>query len=95
MEGRRFITPDEAIKLLGDAKEIHTFRSGSMMLIGADRSRESVIDALRSNPQSIEIGGEQCRAMGHGLVVDSGGPLFIEVDKDVLNAFDPVKEEAA
>lgn len=87
----RFITPEEAIALLDpNADRIHTFRSG-MILIGADWDKSDIIQTLKDNPDSIQIGGEQCRAMGHGLVVDSNGLLFIEVDKEVLDKFDPIE----
>lgn len=45
---RRFITPDEAINLLDEGKQIHTFRNPGGMLIGADCSRESIIEKLKS-----------------------------------------------
>lgn len=78
------ITPDEAITLLPDGDQIHTFRSGTGILIGADWSRKSIIEALRNNPDMIEIGGDGCKSMGHGLVcwTSNTDPLFIEADKD-------------
>jgi len=80
-----FLTPEQATKLLGKRKEIHTFRSGGRMLIGADWTRKELITAFDKYRDQIEIGGDQCKAMGHGLVVWTGNePLFIEVDKDEL-----------
>jgi hypothetical protein len=84
MEKRVILTADQAIKLLGKRKEIHTFANPRGMLLGADHSRKSLIEDLK-NARSIEIGGDQCKAMGHGLVMYmKNEPLFIEVDKDEL-----------
>lgn len=88
---RRFITPKEAIGLLNEGDNIHTFRNTTGMLIGADHSRESIIESINSNPDKIEIGGSACRSMKHGLIVDVDGFLFIETNEEKLNKFDPVK----
>ena len=87
---RKFITPEEAISLLKKSSQIHTFRNTGNILIGCDWRKKEVIKTLKANPDKIEIGGEQCRSMGHGLVVDSGGYLFIETDDKALNKFDPL-----
>jgi hypothetical protein len=80
------LTPKQAESVLLKGKQIHTFRSGTGMLIGCDWSRKSIIEALKNNPDRIEIGGDQCKRMGHGLVVwtSETDPLFIECDKDKL-----------
>ena len=87
---RRFITPEEAISLLNDGDTIHTFRNSPGMLMGADHSRKSILKTINDNPDKIEIGGEGCRSMNHGLVVNDDGPLFIETNEEKLNAFDPI-----
>lgn len=89
---RIFITTAEAISLLPLYDSIHTFRSSSFALIGADWSRKALIDAIKTS--ECEIGGEQCKRMGHGLVVHSGGPLFVEVDKDKLQALEDSKQKS-
>jgi len=82
----RFITPDEAIDLLIDGEEIHTFRNQNGILIGCDIERESIIERLKANPAKIEIGGETCRKLNHGIVLEDGtGYLFIETDQEKLN----------
>jgi len=89
---KRLITPDEAIGLLNDGEEIHTFvnpRAG--MMIGTDHSRESLIKRIKENPDKLEIGGEACRRMNHGLILKDDGNLFIETNEEKLNAFDPPK----
>lgn len=87
---RKFITPEEAINLLNDTEEIHTFRNPNGMLIGCDISKNSIIEILKSNPGKIEIGGETCRIMNHALIVEDGGFLFIETNEEKLNLFDPL-----
>ena len=89
---KRFITPEEAINLLNNDEQIHTFRNPNSMLIGADHDRESIIERLEANPDKIQIGGEQCRRMKHGLILEDGGYLFIETNEEKLNAFDPLED---
>jgi len=89
---KRLITPDEAISLLIEGEEIHTFHNARGMLLGCDNSREDIIERLRAQPDKIEIGGPQCRKMGHGIILWEGenNPLFIESNEEKLNVFDPV-----
>jgi hypothetical protein len=78
------LTKDQAKALIGKRKQVHTFRSGSSILIGADWSRKSIIDAIEKT-DLIEIGGEACKRMGHGLVVWTvNDPLFVEADKEEI-----------
>ncbi len=88
---KKFITPDEAISLLNEDEQIHTFRNPNGMLLGADHNRESLIKLLRANPDKIQIGGEACRRINHGLIIDDGGYLFIETNEKKLNTFDPLE----
>ena len=97
---KRFITADEAISLLPDKNEIHTFinNPSPIALVGADWSREDLIEKLR-NADKIEIAGAQARSMDHGLAVYDDSAmyqsdiLFVETDKDKLDKFDkPGKE---
>lgn len=82
-----FLSKEQAKKLI-KGKSIHTFRTGTGLLLGADWSRESLLDAIEnSSENALEIGGEQCKAMGHGLVIwtSQKDPLFVEVDKSELD----------
>jgi len=89
---KRFITPKEAISLLNDDKQIHTFRNPTNgILLGCNNSRESIIERLEANPDKIEIGGDACRRMEHGIALDDRGYLFIETNEEKLNAFDPLE----
>ena len=89
MKQARFITHEQAVSLLSDSENIHTFRQSGFGLIGADWSRKGVIDTMKAHEQTLQIGGDQCRKMRHGLVLNDGDYLFIEVDTDKLNEFDP------
>lgn len=96
MSEKRYITPDEAISLLPDGEDVHTFVDNGW-LIGADWSREDIIDKINS-ADVREITGPAARGMGHGLVVYNKSAkyqsdlLFIETDKTRLDAFDPAEE---
>lgn len=84
-DDRHVLTTEEAIAMLPDGDSIHTFLSGPMFLIGADLSRDKIIEAIRDS--ECELGGEQCTAMGHGLVVNIGdSPLFVETRKEKADA---------
>ena len=88
---KRLITFEEAVSLLNEGETIHTFRNGGAMLLGCDYSREGVLYIIKQHESTLEIGGEACRNLKHGLVVeDSAGYLFIETNEDKLNAFDPL-----
>lgn len=86
------ITSAQAKKLLGDKTRIHTFRNpGAGMLIGCDIDRdklEAIIDKSK-----CEIAGARAKALGHGLVVHDGDPLFVEAeipqDESTLETADP------
>ena len=87
-KSKLFITPEQAISLLAEGEYIHTFRA-NRVLIGADRTREEVINLFNDYPKSIQIGGNQCVLLGHGIVVeDITGYLFISHDKQKLIDFE-------
>lgn len=94
---KRFITAKEAESLLPDKDKIHTFYNMPFGLLGADWDREEIIEAL-TKEDTIEITGETARSMSHGLAVYSKNItrqsqiLFVETDKEKLDAFDPIKE---
>ena len=83
---RVLLTAEQAIAMLPDGETIHTFRSRPGILIGADWERAELIDAIR-HAVGRELGGEQCRAFGHGLVVwtDESSPLFVETQQEAAN----------
>ena len=78
------LTPEQAESMLPDGGSIHTFLNPfANTLIGADWTREEVLNLLRRSPQ-LELGGEMCQGMNHGLVVkDDDRNVFIECRKDL------------
>ena len=96
-DGKKFLTTEEAIALLPEGDEIHTFYSTGVCLVGADWERSDILQKLTES-DCIELSGEQARGMGHGLAAYREGArlvdiLFIETDKDKLDQFDPLVEE--
>ena len=76
------LTTDQAIGLLSNDERIHTFTQAGPAILGCDVDRNELIEII--NKSECEIGGEQCKRMGHGLAVWNNGPMFIEVDKDKI-----------
>lgn len=60
------VTVEQAISILPDGKDIHTFYNPGFGLIGADFSREKLIDRLRKS-DFLELTGERAKGMNHGL----------------------------
>ncbi len=95
---KKIITADEAIELLPDSDNIHTFINMPLGLVGADWSKEEIIDKLKRS-DTIEITGECARRMDHGLAVYNKDAkwqsdiLFVETDKEKLDKFDPPGKE--
>lgn len=80
MEEKKVLTAVEAIAMLPDGEEIHTFRNSSFALMGADWKRKSLIEAL--NKYEVEVPGAQAQAMGHGMAFcDDHGWVFVETKK--------------
>lgn len=97
MPQRRYITAEEAISLLPEGNEIHTFYNVPFGLVGADWDRADILQKL-AEADKIEIAGETARSIGHGLAVYDNDTkwqsevLFVETDKYKLNEFDPIEE---
>jgi len=71
--------------------KVHTFLNPGHMLLGADWSMKAFVDAVEESDQ-IEIGGDQCKSMGHGLVIWRGDdPVFIECDEEIIKEFEESK----
>lgn len=68
---------EDAIKMIPDTEDIHTFVNPSGMLLGADWSREDIIEAF--NKYGVQRSGEQAVRMKHGLVFHDGNKhVFVE-----------------
>ena len=75
-EERIKLDAEQAASLIADGEEVHTFRAGGAILIGADWERAEILEILRI--YTPEIGGEKCRAMNHGIAVrDEASWMFI------------------
>jgi hypothetical protein len=82
------LSAEEAISLLPDRKYVHNYvNPSSGMMIGCDLERSEAEDHIRKAVQR-EIGGPECQAMKHGLVVWNTEThlSFFETDMDRLNA---------
>lgn len=92
-EERILLTKEQALSLIPKRGQVHTFRSGTGILIGADWKVSTLRKAIKEAwSDDIEIGGPQCLAMGHGLVIwtSKNNPLFIQVDNLELQKFNPL-----
>lgn len=81
--GQIVITLEEALKLLPEKEDIHTFMNPAAgMLLGADWSRDDVVKALALSKE-IHLTGEAAQAMDHGLAIfrGDGATVFIETRK--------------
>jgi len=90
---RVFLTKEQAIDCLPEGDNIHTFLSPNKhMLLGADESREDIIKYINNDEYRVEIGGEQCRSYGHGLVLscEDRPPIFIEANEGKLKKYDVI-----
>ena len=75
-----FLTYDEAVALLPDGDQIHTYLDGGLALIGADWDRAAVLALLREAEPEIEVTGPAAQSMGHVMAAyqADGTPVFIE-----------------
>lgn len=83
---KAYISPEQAISVLPDGDSVHTFYNPGFGLVGADWSKEEIVDKLR-NSDRIELTGPMARNMGHGICAYSKDAkyqsdiLFIETDE--------------
>jgi hypothetical protein len=92
---RLILTADEATALLPDGDDyVHCFSQPSAgMFIGTDHERAGVEDVFRKAKQ-IEIGGDNCKGMGHPLVVWTGDDRlrFFAADMEKVAAFEAARD---
>lgn len=81
MENQIFLTPEQAQKCLFKSETIHVFSNPNGMLLGMDHKRSYILEMF-NEADKIEIGGETCRKMGHGIVIhkQNGDLLFVQCD---------------
>lgn len=91
------LTKEEVLYCLKDSEYIHTYKNAAFGLIGADWQKNELIDLL-DEADDIQIGGEGCRSMGHGIVIFPSGAkyqsqlVFVECDNDKLLEIEKTKE---
>ena len=89
-----YLNYDEAVSLLPNKEDIHTFYNPSFGLMGADWSREDILNKLKEADVVIELTGEQAKLMKHGMCAYSKNAqfhneiLFIETDEEKLSIFE-------
>lgn len=90
---KRYITYEEAASLLPDGDYVHTFYNNAFGLMGADWSKEEILDKLRKS-EIIELTGYKARSMGHGMCAYNKDTeyhsdiLFIQTDAEKLEKMD-------
>ena len=90
---KKYLTKEEAISVLPQGESIHTFYNTGFGLVGADWSREDIIDKIQKS-DIIELTGALARGMNHGICAydkDSkylSDVLFIETDESKLSVID-------
>ena len=82
---RIFLTPQQARDcLIVKDKQVHNFIPMGFGLCGADWHIFDVEQCL-DEATSIEIGGDNCRKLGHGIVAIKGDNVyFFEADNDKI-----------
>lgn len=93
-EEKTFLTVEQfasviKIKKDEDGEFVHTFRNSANMLIGADWSKEKLLEKAAEFSKTIELTGEQARGIKHGVVFeDDAGYVFVETDEEKLVALE-------
>lgn len=86
---KKYITAEQAIGILPDGDNIHTFYNPGFGLMGADWGRTKIIDKLQKSDH-LELTGPSAKGMGHGLCAYDDSAkyqsdiLFIETDTERL-----------
>lgn len=87
-EERIMLTFEQAESIIMEGAEVHTFRSTPGVLLGADHERKGLLERMKKNENTLELAGEGARGMGHGLVFQDGGPLFVETDEEKISGLE-------
>ena len=95
MEEERIYLTVEQVQDLWDENDgyVHIQKNPQAgMLMGFDKNVDTLLEELKE-ADSIEIGGENCMAMGHGILMFPKGAkyhhelVFIEHDKEKMALF--------
>ncbi len=91
---KKILTYDEAVQLLPDYDEIHTFRQAGPVLCGCDISKKELLNRFKEAGAIIELSGESSRSMKHGIALYNKNVnyqdeiLFIETSEEKLIKFE-------
>lgn len=97
---KAYITKEQALALLPEDENVHTFLNAGFGLCGADWSREEIIDKINKS-DVLELTGPGARSMGHGICAYNSGArqgdiLFIQtVEEKVLELEAELKKTEA
>ena len=95
---KTYLTKEQAISVLSEGESVHTFMNSGFGLVGADWSREDIIDKIQRS-DVLALTGEMARSVGHGMCAynkDTKWPsniLFIETDEEKLKALEATLPE--
>ena len=98
MDNRIFLTPEQAIELLPEDDDIHTYISDGRVLIGLYWIRGNLIKKIREADYR-EVSGPHARAMNHGICIYDKSAIFIsdllffETNMELLDRLYPDVEE--
>lgn len=93
-----FLTVEQAVDLLPEGEEVHTFKQTAFGMLGCDWSRDEVIGKIQ-NSECREVTGYQARTMRHGLALYQKDAkyvkdiLFVETDMEKLDRLYPPEED--
>lgn len=65
-EPNKELTYEEAVSMLPDGEEIHTFTQVGGIIMGCDHGRESVLVELKE-AKKLVLAGKNARAMNHAI----------------------------
>lgn len=91
---KKFLTYEEAVSLLPNEENIHTFKQAPFGLMGCDWSKDEIFALLKNSETTIELTGEQARAMKHGMCAYrkdakyQSDIVFIETDEEKMSAYE-------
>lgn len=86
---KAYLTTEQALSILPDGDEIHTFVNAAFGLMGCDWNRTELENKIQ-NSDYLELTGEMAKGMKHGLcaydktTTKQSEILFIETNLDKL-----------
>jgi hypothetical protein len=96
-EDRMDVSAEEALGVVKQGDEVHTFLNGSGVLLGADWARADVEEGIRAAGVRT-LTGPMARGMGHGLAFfregDRTGWVYVATDEAALAALEASRRTA-